>query len=213
MTTRITAQAESTPATCRSDGASHPELRATISGRLVKLRQYTLDDVDCVFEAAFGSRFELARWLPWCHAGYCRDETAAFIESRPEAWRTGEEFSFAVIDAESDRFLGGCGINQINWQHLIANLGYWIRSDAAGRGFATAAVLTLAPAALEDLALERVEIWADVNNTASRRVAEKCGAKLEAIARRRLRVRDDQRDAAGYSLVRDDFGLPPREQE
>ena len=187
-----------------------PQLRRLIAGDLVTLREFTLEDADQVFEAAYSSRAEIARWLPWCHANYRREETVAYLSSLPAAWASSAEFSFAIIENATGRFVGGCGINQLDWLHLRANLGYWIRTDAAGRGLATAAVLALAPAALEDLDLERVEIWAAVDNLPSRRVAEKCGAKLEAVARRRLRMRDHQQDAAGYAFVRSDFGLRPR---
>ncbi len=194
----------------QSSTVQRPQLRALISGPRVTLRQFRLDDADEVFEAAYSSRAEVARWLPWCHADYRREETVAYLTSQPAAWAASSEFSFAVVENATGRILGGCGINQLDWLHLRANLGYWIRTDAAGRGFASAAVLALAPAALEDLELERVEIWAAVKNLASRRVAEKCGAKLEAIARRRLRMPNHQQDAAGYAFIREDFGLPPR---
>lgn len=185
-------------------------LRPRIAGPVVTLRPFTLDDLDEAFAAAFQSRHEIGRWLPWCHADYRREEMESYLASRPQAWQSGEEFSFAVTASVTGRFLGGCGINQVCPIHLRANLGYWIRSDAAGRGFATAAVLALAPAALEDLDLERVEIWAAVQNQPSRRVAEKAGAQFEGIARRRIRQREQQQDGAGYAFIRSDFGLPPR---
>lgn len=184
-------------------------MRTVIPGPQVTLRQFAPDDVDAVFEAAYQSRHAIARYLPWCHANYRREETEEYLAGRPAAWETGEEFSFAIIDSADGRLLGGCGINQLNRIHLLANLGYWVRTDVAGRGIATAAARALAEAALEDLGLERIEIWAAVDNAASRRVAEKCGARFEVIAARRLRTHGRQQDAAGYVLLRDDFSLPP----
>lgn len=190
---------------------ARPRMRPLVIAPQLTLRRLTPDDLDAVFEAASASRHEIARWLPWCHADYRREETAEYLGSQPAAWENREEFSYGIIQTDSGRFLGGCGINHIDWLHLRANLGYWVRHDATSRGVASAAARVLARAALEDLGLERIEIWVAVENTASRRVAEKAGAQLEGLSRCRLRMRDHQQDAAGYALVRADFGLSPRD--
>ena len=66
---------------------------------------------------------------------------------------------------------------------------------------ATAATRMLLGFALEQLGLLRVEIVADVNNTASQRVAEKVGATREGRARNRCRARGVQHDAFVYSVI------------
>jgi Acetyltransferases, including N-acetylases of ribosomal proteins len=58
--------------------------------------------------------------------------------------------------------------------------------------------------AFADLGLVRIEIVVLPGNAGSRRVAEKIGARFESIARSRLQFKGETRDAAVYSLVRDD---------
>src|SRR5437764_6118705 len=53
------------------------------------------------------------------------------VRSQGDEW-----YSFAVLDQSCGRFLGGVGINFINRVHQFANLGYWVRTSAAGRGVA-----------------------------------------------------------------------------
>jgi ribosomal-protein-serine acetyltransferase len=150
---------------------------------------------------------EVSRWLPWCHAAYSRDEAARWVTSRPAAWANGTEYSFAIVDGSGRRFLGGCGLNQINLQHRFANLGYWVRSSAAGQGIASAATLLVARFGFVELGLVRVEIVVDVDNTVSRRVAQKVKAAREGIERQRLVTGGHVSDAVMFSLLPEDLGL------
>jgi RimJ/RimL family protein N-acetyltransferase len=174
------------------------------SDRLL-LRAFELDDVDAIYEAVCQSLPELTRWLPWCHAGYSRAETQDFLNQRSAAFRDSAEHAFAVLDRVSGRFLGAAGVNQVDRNGRRANLGYWLRTDATGNGYATEATLLVARWAFDALELERIEIVAAVGNVASQRVAIRAGAHREGIARRRLRKGEIQVDAVLFSLIRSDL--------
>lgn len=180
-----------------------------LEGDSIVLRPYAAADIGPQYEAVRESQVQVGRWLAWCHPDYSLADSRAWVESRPDAWRAAFEFSFVIAAKSDGRFLGGCGLNQFEWPARRANLGYWVRTSAAGRGVATAATRLLARFGLEHAALERIEIVAAVGNVASQRVAEKAGATRECLARRRLRVGDRQSDGYVFSLVRDDVGLPP----
>lgn len=109
--------------------------------------------------------------------------------------------NFAVIDTDSDTFVGGCGLNQVNWSHGNANLFYWIRTSRTGEGFATQGVLQTAHFGFETPGLIRVEIIVAVGNKASIRVAEKTGATREGTMRNKLRTGERVQDAIMYSLL------------
>lgn len=177
----------------------------------VLLRPYRGDDINALFAAARESIDEVGRWLPWCHPDYTRDESVAWIESRPLAWRDGVEYSFAIIDRTSGQFMGGCGLNQFDYDRQRCNLGYWVRTSATRNGYGTAAARLLARWGAEELQLERMEIIAAVGNIASQRVALKAGAMREGIARSRIRIRGVQHNAVVFSIVKRDalgHGLP-----
>jgi RimJ/RimL family protein N-acetyltransferase len=159
-----------------------------------------------LFAAVRESINELSVWMPWCHAQYSIDETAAFVRSREEEWEKGEDFSFVIRESDSGLLLGGVGLNFRNRMHNFANLGYWVRSPFAGRGVATAAVRLAAQFGFKEIGLQRVEIVVAVGNLASQRVAGKAGAKREGILRRRLLLRGEPLDAVMFSLVPEDLG-------
>ena len=130
---------------------------------------------------------------------------ATFSTARAAAFEKDREYAFAIVQRDSGRVVGGTGINQLDMASARANLGYWIRTTAAGRGYATEATLALAPWAFEALALSRIEIVAAVGNEASQRVAAKVGATRECVARNRLCVRGRPTDAVVFSLIPSDL--------
>ena len=129
------------------------------------------------------------------------EEAHQWVGSREQLFDEGAEYSFAIVEPLG-HFLGGCGLNQINRTHRIANLGYWVRTSESSRGIATVAVQQLASFAASQTDLVRLEIVCAVGNTASQRVAEHVGAIREGVLRDRLFLHNQPRDAVMYSLTR-----------
>jgi RimJ/RimL family protein N-acetyltransferase len=167
----------------------------------IAIRPHRADDAEALFEAASSSHETIYPWLPWCHPNYAIEESRAWLARCEVEMAARTEHNFAIVSG-GGRLVGGCGLNGINAAHRSANLGYWVRSDATGRGVATEAVRQLAAYAWSETDLERLEIVAAVGNLASRRVAEKSGAIPEGIAHRRLCLHGRMHDAAVYALVR-----------
>jgi RimJ/RimL family protein N-acetyltransferase len=174
-------------------------------GRLV-VRSYRDDDVPRLFEAVRESIAEVSPWLPWCHENYSIEESREFITSRNSAAQGDEHYSFAVFRKDNpQRLLGGVGLNFINRVHQFGNLGYWVRTSAAGQGIASNAARLVAQFGFEKLGLQRIEILAAIPNIASQRVAQRIGAAREGILRKRLLIHGEPQDAIMFSLVREDL--------
>ena len=181
-------------------------------GRLL-IRPYRRSDVAALYEAVRESVAEVGPWLSWCHAGYSRAESEAWIAACSVAWAKGESYDFGIFDARSSAYQGGCGLNQRNALHHFANLGYWVRTSCAGRGVATDAVRLVAHFGFEELGLTRIEIVVDVDNAPSLRVAEKVGATREGVLRNRLVNTDQVGDAVMFSLIPSDLGIRKRKRK
>ena len=166
----------------------------------IALRPYCDEDAPLLFAAAVESLESVGRWMPWCHAEYAKSDSIAWIERGRSCWQNGNEYNFALFDRAGE-YLGGAGLNHFNRDHNFANLGYWIRQSRQRAGFAVAAVHCLAKFGFETLRLTRIEIVAAVDNIASRRVAEKAGARFECVARNRLVIHGQSVAAAVYSLI------------
>src|SRR5262245_44312381 len=139
--------------------------------------------------------------MPWSHPHYSIEETRSWLAVQVPAFHQHTTFEFAII-ADNGGYLGGCGLNQIDGLNRRANLGYWVRSSATGKGVATAAVQLTRDWGFANTDLERLEVLVAVGNLASRRVAEKSGAVYEGTLRSRLLVHGTRHDAAMYSFIR-----------
>ena len=170
----------------------------------LRLRPVYLDDAETIYASIRESIEPLARWMTWCHAGYAREDSDAWIASTRSAWEAGGAYEFLVFE-HSGRHVGAVGLNQFNRENNSANLGYWVRQSSQRQGFAVEAVRRIARFAFEEAKFQRVEIVAAVDNVASRRVAERAGATLECVARNRLLLHGVPIAAAVHSFVPDDF--------
>jgi RimJ/RimL family protein N-acetyltransferase len=139
--------------------------------------------------------------MAWCHERYSLAEARKWVAVQEDLAKQSAAYEFAIFD-EGGRFLGGCGINQINKANRFANLGYWVRSSAMGRGVAPAAVHLVTEYAFRETDLIRLEIVCAARNTRSQKVAEKVGAVREGVLRSRLLLPTGPSDAVMYSLLR-----------
>lgn len=159
---------------------------------VVTLRTPTDEDAPRLLELIHDSLAELGPFLPWATPAQSLDDTLSWIHDVAEV-------KFVVL--ADDEIVGACGLHQFNEVNRIANLGYWIATPATGRGHATRATRLLARHGFEQHALARIEIVMSVENAASRRVAERVGARHEGVLRRRLLIHGRHHDADLFSLV------------
>ena len=176
-------------------------MRRVLSDDVVVIRPLEQADRDAMFASVRESIADVSAWLPWCHSAYKPEEATVFIESTRQAWAQETHFTFGIFDAQTGGHLGGVSVNHLVRQNRMANVGYWVRSGATKRGVASRAVRLAARFAFEDLGLTRIEIAANPENHASRRVAEKAGAQFEVVARNRIVMHGQAYPAALYSLL------------
>jgi len=169
-------------------------------GRII-VRPPTLNAIAEFHAAASESSAEVGRWLPWCHAAYTAVEARQFIAGSIDAWARLDRFPFVVLDPVDGQLLGGIGLNGIDNTNRLGRLGYWVRTSWTNQGVASAAARLVCQFAFSNAALTRVEIAVIPENAASRRVAEKLGAKLECVARNRIVMHGNACDAALYSVI------------
>jgi RimJ/RimL family protein N-acetyltransferase len=180
-------------------------MKVVLQNDSILVRPHEADDIEPLLAAVRESISEISPWLPWCHPDFSREELAGFVALSRKGWGDGSQYHFAIFDSQTGSALGGISLNHLARSNRLANMGYWIRTSAAGRGFASQAVKLVATYGFRNLDLSRIEIAAIPGNAASRRVAERAGAKFEAIARNRLVMHGRAYDAALYSLIPGDI--------
>lgn len=155
-----------------------PPTRPLTDG-VVTVRPWREEDVEPLVAALDGDP-DVSRWLELIPQPYREPEARAWVGASTHMWREGTASPFAVL-AEKE-VVGGCGVNWIDRDHGVGDIGYWARSDVRGRGYITRAVTVVARWAF-DVGSERLQVRADVENVASQRVAERAGFTREGVQR------------------------------
>lgn len=171
----------------------------------IRLRPWRASDAPELHAAVRESIAHIGRWLPWCTADYNLADARAWITHCDEQWRNGESFAFAVHRADDGMLLGSCGLSRLDRVHRGGNLGYWVRASGLRQGVATAAARCVARFGFENLGLIRIEVVTLPDNVASRAVALRLGARVEAIARHRVWAWGAAHDAVVHSLIATDL--------
>jgi ribosomal-protein-alanine N-acetyltransferase len=145
------------------------------------LREFVESDWKTVLEYQNDPRY--LRFYPWKRRSEA--EVRAFIQIFIE-WQSylhRNKYQFALTLKNSGQLIGNIGIRKENFSDHQAELGYEINPKFWGQGYASEAALAMRNFGFQKLGLHR--IWAHCleENTASRRVLEKVGMRLEGILR------------------------------
>ena len=165
--------------------------------------KFNLSDDEAFHTAARESIKEVFPFLSWCHPDYSIDETRQWLASMHSNWQSSDSHNFVITEKENARIVGGISLNRID-ENPVANLGYWTRTSAVGKGVATEATLGLVNFGFKYLGLIRIEIVMSVENIASQKVAKNANAELEGILRNRLLLQGRAHDAYSYSILPSD---------
>lgn len=165
----------------------------------ISLRPWRMEDLPSILSFA-GDR-EIARWLRdiFPHP-YCRKDGEEFLRSCINA---GDEEVFRAILADG-QVVGSVALTRgTDVYHRSAELGYWLGQPFWGRGIMTRAVGQICLLGFTQWEICRIEAKPYADNSASRRVLEKCGFRLEGILCRSVCKWGEMHDSCIYGLVRE----------
>lgn len=171
---------------------------------LMPLTRDTAPAVEHFLAAVDESRASLTRWMPWCHAEYGRSDVERWFAEADHMWRQRSAFHMWLADA--GQVLGVIGVHDIQlYGKREGELGYWVRQSARSRGVASTAIRTMAAFAFNELKLARTSMRIRLDNTSSRRAAERAGARYEGALRHGIVHGEAHFDAALYALLPEDL--------
>lgn len=103
------------------------------------------------------------------------------------------------------RMIGQVTVSGITFgSALMANIGYWIDRDQAGRGLMPAAIALATDYCFQVLGLHRVEINIRPENAPSLRVVQKLGFRDEGRRERLLHISGAWQDHASFAITTDE---------
>jgi [ribosomal protein S5]-alanine N-acetyltransferase len=87
------------------------------------------------------------------------------------------------------------------YDDAVAEVGYWVKAEARGRGVATEAVRLISRWAPGQLGMARVQLGTHPENVASEKVAIKAGFKREGVLRSLRENKGVRVDLVFFSLL------------
>lgn len=155
-----------------------------------------------VADAVRESIEELRPWMPWAKELPTHEKSEARIRRAIAAWQTRTDLPLHLYLKDSDTFVGGSGLHRFDWDVRRFEIGYWVRTKFAGKGYISEAVNGITQFAFEHLNANRVEIRCDAKNVRSVAVAKRCGFLLEGTLRNQdLAVDGSLRDTLIFSKI------------
>jgi len=172
----------------------------------VVVRRLQLREAPRLVDAVQASLPELSRYLPWAEPGYDLDAARHFIAFAREEERAGRGRHWSVFEKASGELVGGIGLMTRVFES--AELGYWTRSDRAGRGLCTRAGRLMLRLGFGAPGLRRIWLVCDVANRGSGRVARKLGMTREGRLRDYMIAGGRPRDHYLYAILRREWEKP-----
>lgn len=138
-------------------------------------------DGQVVYDAKVESQAELSKWMPWMKDGVGTVEDSEILVRQKYAEFILRQELMMLVFNHAGEFIGSTGLHRFDWEFRSFEIGYWIRTSAHNKGYATEIANALTRFAFDALDARRVMICAAEFNTSSRRVIEKLGYDLEVV--------------------------------
>jgi ribosomal-protein-serine acetyltransferase len=175
-------------------------------GPRILIRPLQAGDGQALWEAIEESREQLAPWLPWVANTLSPDDSEAAARRGASRWLARTDLMVGIWESQTGRYLGGSGLHRIDWTVPAFEIGYWLRTSAWGKGYASETVRLLCSFAFETLGANRVEIRCDAANARSASVPRRLGVALEARLRNHCRdAAGDLRDTLVFAMTPEDY--------
>ena len=167
---------------------------------LVTLRPWGEEgDVEALVDAC--NDRAIAEFLDIIPQPYTKSDALAYIAGTREGWASGTTSNFAVVTRGPP--IGSIGARWLPEPEDGLEVGYWVAAQARGQGLCTRALRLVSGWLLEEHGVMRIQLRADEENAASKRVAENAGFIREGVLRSsRYNARLGRRvDFVMYSLL------------
>ena len=180
-----------------------------VTERLV-IRCWDPADAPLAKEAIDSSLGHLREWMPWAHAEPTTlEQKVQLLRLFRGKFDLDQDAVYGIFDREERRVVGGTGLHPRVGDDA-SEIGYWIRADATGQGFATESTAAVTRVAFEIVGFDRIEIRCDPANVRSAAIPKRLGYVHEATLRGRLRnEHDEPRDAMVFTMFAEDYPASP----
>jgi len=171
-------------------------------GEKVKLREYRKEDVKQAQEYINDSEVKsfLSPGIPFL---YTYEEELKWFEN---ITANKDTYSFAIETLAESKYIGGCGINKVDWKNSVATVGIFIGDkDYWSKGYGTDAMRVLVSFIFNEMNINKVKLNVYSFNPRAIKSYEKCGFIKEGVLRQEIFRKGQYHDEFVMGLLREEF--------
>lgn len=171
-------------------------------GILVRLRAYEKNEMKLVKELI--NRSEIKKYLsPGVPFPYTLEDEMKFYENISA---NNDTYTFAIEVKETSEYIGGCGINAVDWKNSTATVGIFIgKDDYLSKGYGTDAMKVLVNFIFNEMNINKVKLEVYSFNIRAIKCYEKIGFKKEGCLRKEIFRSGKYHDILLYGMLRDEL--------
>jgi RimJ/RimL family protein N-acetyltransferase len=173
-----------------------------LKGRKVYLREYRKEDIVLAHE--YINDYEVKRMLvPGIPFPLRLEEEEKWYDSQSSSKDT---YSFAIAKIEDNEYIGGCGINEVDWKNSVVTVGIFIAKKFWNEGYGTDAMRILLRFVFEQMNINKAKLNVYSFNRRAIRSYQKCGFRIEGTLRQEIFRDGSFHDEIIMGILKDEFG-------
>lgn len=145
------------------------------------------------------NRAFLGTWLAWANSITTAEQASSFLQRGMT--RFAEDGLPWIGIWQHDRMAGGILCFPLDQNIRSTEIGYWLGAQFSGKGLMSRALRAVLASLFAEHRLNRVGLQAEIDNRASRALAERLGFTLEGVRRAAWNNAGRYADMAAYSLL------------
>lgn len=171
-------------------------------GEKVKLREYKKEDMKQAQEYVNDPDVKslLTPGIPFL---YTFEDQMKWFEGNSA---NKETYSFAIETLTDGKYIGGCGINNVDFKNSVAVVGIFIGDkNYWSKGYGTDAMKTLVSFIFNEMNINKIKLHVYSFNPRAIKSYEKCGFIKEGVLRQEIFRKGKYHDQIIMGLLRDEF--------
>jgi RimJ/RimL family protein N-acetyltransferase len=172
------------------------------------LRNVQVGDGTIMHEAKEESFAELHQWMLWAKERGSVEENEIVARENYANFILRKDMMILGFEKDSGRLVISTGLHNPDFERGYIEIGYWVRTSATGKGYATESTNALIRYAFNQLGMKKVGIAHADGNEGSKRVIEKLGFQKEGVFERASLLNDGRMVAQHWYARFDEKDLP-----
>lgn len=171
-----------------------------INSQRINLREFRIEDEASVTK--YTSDADLVKFMPW--GPNDQQETFKFLTRNfiAQSLMPRKAFDFCIEHNDTKEVIGSAGLFITSEKHQTGFIGYVIKKEAHGLGYATEAAKALINFGFVNCQLHRIQATCDSENTASYAVMKKIGMKHEGLLRENEIMKNKRRSTIICAILK-----------